>query len=323
MKRKFKKNETTLDDKEISQDFFEVFDKSDAFDLSKSFIEARAKHGLTQEMVARTLKVRTSSIRKFENGEDLDISGSAYKIGFLRSYAKLVGLDGDFVVKTYKKLNIINDEPVDYNFPTAVKEKKSFLPLFSLIVFLFAMISYSSWYYVNITEDKVSISQVTDSKTYQNKFNYVKIEQDKISSENSLSEDKILNENNVTIEDEINIVNNQFEDIETNSNPLKDEIITNEVSAVANERDPDTEMVLKSFGNSWVEIEDVDGNSFLTRLMRPGETFVIPKQKGLTLSTGNAGVLSLTYGSVYISSLGDVGEVISSRPLNIEAFKNR
>ena len=37
---------------------------------------------------------------------------------------------------------------------------------------------------------------------------------------------------------------------------------TNEVSAVANERDPDTEMVLKSTGNSWVEIEDVDGNSF-------------------------------------------------------------
>ena len=36
-------------------------------------------------------------------------------------------------------------------------------------------------------------------------------------------------------------------------------------------------MVLKSSGNSWVEIEDVDGNS-LTRLMRPGETFVIPRQ---------------------------------------------
>ena len=30
---------------------------------------------------------------------------------------------------------------------------------------------------------------------------------------------------------------------------------TNEVSAVANERDPETEMVLKSKGNSWVEYE--------------------------------------------------------------------
>ena len=94
-------------------------------------------------------------------------------------------------------------------------------------------------------------------------------------------------------------------------------------SAIANERTPKEEMVLKSSGNSWVEIEDLDGNSYLTRLMRSGETFVVPDKKGLTLSTGNAGVLSLTFGSTHISKLGSVGEVISSRPLNIEAFKKR
>ena len=44
------------------------------------------------------------------------------------------------------------------------------------------------------------------------------------------------------------------------------------MSAEANERDPSTEMVLKATGNSWVEIEDVDGNILMTRLMRPGET---------------------------------------------------
>jgi hypothetical protein len=98
---------------------------------------------------------------------------------------------------------------------------------------------------------------------------------------------------------------------------------TNEISAIATERVPEEEMVLKSFGNSWVEIEDLDGNSYLTRLMRNGETFVVPKKKGLTLSTGNAGVLSLTFGSINVSRLGGVGEVITSRPLNIEAFQKR
>ena len=57
--------------------------------------------------------------------------------------------------------------------------------------------------------------------------------------------------------------------------------------------------------------------------MRPGESYVIPKTKGLTLSTGNAGVLSLTFGKTHIASLGKIGEVISSRPLNIEAFNQR
>ena len=79
-------------------------------------------------------------------------------------------------------------------------------------------------------------------------------------------------------------------------------------------------MVLKSSGNSWVEIEDLDGNSYLTRLMRSGETFVVPKPKGLTLST----VMLVFYHNfwiIHISKLGSIGEVISSRPLNIEAFK--
>ncbi len=33
----------------------------------------------------------------------------------------------------------------------------------------------------------------------------------------------------------------------------------NELSAKANIRDPKTEMVLKASGNSWVEIENIDG----------------------------------------------------------------
>ena len=112
-----------------------------------------------------------------------------------------------------------------------------------------------------------------------------------------------------------NIIN-EISNIDQTSN-------SNETSAIANERIPKEEMVLKSSGNSWVEIEDLDGNSYLTRLMRSGETFVVPNKKGLTLSTGNAGVLSLTFGSIHISKLGSIGEVISSRPLNIEAFKER
>ena len=88
-----------------------------------------------------------------------------------------------------------------------------------------------------------------------------------------------------------------------NNEKLKSDVL-NENSAIANERDPKTELVLKSTGNSWVEIEDLDGNSLITRLMRPGESYVIPKSDGLTLSTGNAGVLSLTFGKVHILSLG-------------------
>ena len=147
----------------------------------------------------------------------------------------------------------------------------------------------------------------------------------KINSENVVVSEKvtsniIVNEN---FQNKVVDINEDGSKILLEPNPLKETSISNETSAIAKERIPKEEMVLKSSGNSWVEIEDLDGNSYLTRLMRSGETFVVPDKKGLTLSTGNAGVLSLTFGSTHISKLGSVGEVISSRPLNIEAFKKR
>ena len=96
-----------------------------------------------------------------------------------------------------------------------------------------------------------------------------------------------------------------------------------ELSATANERDPSTEMVLKATGNSWVEIEDMEGNVLMTRLMRPGETYVVPNIIGLTFNTGNAGALSLSQGDFIVPKLGEIGEIITARPLNIKTFPNK
>ena len=102
--------------------------------------------------------------------------------------------------------------------------------------------------------------------------------------------------------------------------PKLNENQTSEMSATANERDPSTEMVLKATGNSWGEIEDLDGNVLMTRLMRPGETYVVPNISGLTFNTGNAGALSLSQGDMIIPKLGEIGEIINAKPLNIKTF---
>jgi cytoskeleton protein RodZ len=95
------------------------------------------------------------------------------------------------------------------------------------------------------------------------------------------------------------------------------------MSALANVRDRSTEMVIKATGNSWVEIEDINGNTLMTRLMRSGETYVVPNKSGLTFNTGNAGALSLSHGNILIPALGEVGEIINARPLKVEAFQNK
>ena len=323
-----------IDDKHISQDFSKIFDATEnVVDIGTLFIDARVKKGLTQDDVSKILKVRVSSVKQIEKGEELQSLGSAYSLGFLRSYAKLVDLEPDTIIKNYKLTNNEKNTKFDYNFPGVIKEKKSIVPIIALFTFLFSLVIYSSWYYLNINNLETKTENITNLDMDNNSLNYVKVEDKQNTSFDTT--DKINNEIMLTKKETSQIIvndNSNNKIVENNKVASKDLLETgisnensnsNETSAIANERIPKEEMVLKSTGNSWVEIEDLDGNSYLTRLMRAGETFVVPNKKGLTLSTGNAGVLSLTFGSIHVSSLGSVGEVISSRPLNIEAFKKR
>ncbi len=324
-----------IDDKYISQDFSEIFNVTEnTDDIGTFFIDARVKKGLTQEDVSKILKVRISAIKEVERGEQLQSLGSAYSLGFLRSYAKLVDLDPDNIVRIYKSSNDDKTSKLDYNFPGVVKEKRSLFPVIVLFTFVFSLVIYSSWYYLNINNLETTNEDITSLDKDNSNLDYVKVEDNQNSSLNHSN--KINNENIILNEKETTeIILNENSNNKVSENKKvetkkllepkfsKETLNGNETSAIANERIPKEEMVLKSSGNSWVEIEDLDGNSYLTRLMRPGETFVVPDKKGLTLSTGNAGVLSLTFGSIHISKLGSIGEVISSRPLNIEAFKKR
>ncbi len=338
MKQNDKNNKikkSNIDDRNISKDFSEIFDITENIeDIGSLFIDARVKKGLTQEDASKILKVRISAIKQIESGEELGSLGSAYRLGFLRSYAKLVDLDPENIIKNYKSSNSEKNIKFDYNFPSVTKEKKSLLPIIALCAFLFSLVIYSSWYYLNINKLETENKNITYLDNDNNNLDYVKIEDKKNTPSNNTG--KINSENLVISEKETSniTINQNFQNKVVDNNEVGSKIllapnslietsISNETSAIANERTPKEEMVLKSSGNSWVEIEDLDGNSYLTRLMRSGETFVVPNKKGLTLSTGNAGVLSLTFGSTHISKLGSVGEVISSRPLNIEAFKKR
>ena len=324
-----------INDRNISKDFSEIFDAAENFeDIGSLFTDARVKQGLTQEDVSKILRVRITAIKQIDRGEELVSLGSTYSLGLLRSYAKLVGLEPENIIKNYKLSNSEQNSKVDYNFPGVIKEKKSLFPVIALFTFLFSLVIYSSWYYFNISNLATQNEDITYLDKDNSNLDYVKVEdKQNISLDNS---DKVNNENTILTEkDGSKIVINEnsndkvLKNNEVESKKLLESNFTtetpngNETSAIANERTPKDEMVLKSSGNSWVEIEDLDGNLYLTRLMRSGETFVVPDKKGLTLSTGNAGVLSLTFGSTHISKLGSVGEVISSRPLNIEAFKKR
>ena len=316
------KNNSFLDkdkkiDKSVSDAINEAFDQVELSSVGKLCLDARLNKGLTQEQAGTLLKVRVKIIKDFEDGEHIDLPGLAYKVGFVRSYARLLDLDGDLLVKEFKESLELNSFKEEYKFLTPELNKNNFLPIGAVVSVFIAILSYTGWYY---SDRSNKIEQVSDqkieemfSKTAEIENNsYVIIEEN---FSNNLPSSKRNDEKKVQ---ELN------SKITLNDDKVESMISKNtELSATANERDPSTEMVLKATGNSWVEIEDMEGNILMTRLMRPGETYVVPNINGLTFNTGNAGALSLSQGDVIVPKLGEVGEIITARPLNIKTFSKK
>ena len=341
--RKEKSKSLLDEDASISDVITEAFDNIELTTIGKLCLDARVNKSLTQEQASALLKVRVKIIKDFENGDKIDLPGTAYKIGFVRSYARLLELDSDLLVQEFKESIEINDFKQEYKFLSPEIHNTKILPIGAVVSFVIALTVYSGWYYTD-RNNKIEMASINPVEKKIEKLaevdnsNYVIIEEN-LDPKNSVSSNKKNKDDKIrqsVLEEKINIDDfekNSFtkpikskpnnEDISISSNTINTKYIeskTNEMSAKANERDPKNEMVLRAIGNSWVEIEDLDGNILMTRLMRPGETYVVPKINGLTFSTGNAGALSLSQGDVTVSELGEIGEIITARPLNIKAF---
>ena len=305
-------------DKTVTDAINEAFDQVELSTVGKLCLDARLSKGLTQEQAAALLKVRVKIIKDFEDGEHIDLPGLAYKVGFVRSYARLLDLDGDLLVREFKESLELNSFKEEYKFLTPELNKNNFLPIGAVVSVFIAILSYTGWYYSDRSStieqfSEKNTSEIITKKTEVENNSYVIIEED--FSNNLLSTKKNDDDKNIQ---ELNL--------KTTLNDNKFESTTSkntELSATANERDPSTEMVLKAIGNSWVEIEDMEGNILMTRLMRPGETYVVPNLNGLTFNTGNAGALSLSRGDVIIPKLGEIGEILTARPLNIKTFSSK
>ncbi|MHA1151611.1 MAG: helix-turn-helix domain-containing protein [Alphaproteobacteria bacterium] len=84
---------------------------------------ARQEHGQDLRTVAQVLRIRHVYLEAIENGDFEQLPGAAYAIGFLRTYAEFLGLDGEQIVERYKgevqgaepKLDLVFPEPVGHN----------------------------------------------------------------------------------------------------------------------------------------------------------------------------------------------------------------
>ena len=129
--------------REVSSEFEHVSYDGIGSDLKAT----RVRNGLDLVAVARSLRIRLEYLLALEEGRFADLPGSVYAIGFVRTYAEHLGIDGEAAVDAYKQETLGQRAETKLLFPTPEPENR--MPkgwLIGLSLALFALI-YAGWYY--------------------------------------------------------------------------------------------------------------------------------------------------------------------------------
>src|SRR5689334_18619327 len=144
----------------FSRDEFDDTEFEDEFDLSNAALKRshsvgallrQARQGFGREVgqIGAALRIRSSHLQAIEDGRYEDLPGGTYAIGFIRTYAEYLGLDGPEMVRRFKQELEGQEFKNDLSFPMPVSEGR--IPGGTMLLggVIVALCGYGIWYYAS------------------------------------------------------------------------------------------------------------------------------------------------------------------------------
>lgn len=263
---------------------------------------ARKEKSLTIWQVADQIHIRQQYLVDLEEGHLNDLPGRVYILGFIRTYARLLELDGEELIR---RIGVLSNIPsyARSNLPKPIPREEE--PKFPVLVFsavFIVVVAMGGYFFLKPSAKSASTNPLpVDSLHLQEKKQEAKID--------SLLEEKMSSQPFQPYS--VSGLPSSLESLD-----LKGETIVKEPSKVQNiekvVKDAavvSKKITLKAREPSWVEIRDEGGRVFFMRVLQRGEEYVIPDKPGAVFNTGNAGGLDIFVGDQKIPSLGGRGDV--------------
>src|SRR5690348_10172446 len=144
----------------FNRDEIDEAEFEDEFDLSNAALkrshsvgallrQARQGFGRDVGQIGAALRIRSSHLQAIEDGRYEDLPGGTYAIGFIRTYAEYLGLDGPEMVRRFKQEIEGQEFKNDLSFPMPVSERR--IPAGTILLggAIVAVCAYGIWYYVS------------------------------------------------------------------------------------------------------------------------------------------------------------------------------
>ena len=269
------------------------YDKEYQTDLKVGDILRRTRVHYDQsiEYVERCLNIKASQIEAIENGDLEKLPGRVYAIGFVRSYAEHLGLDGDKMVELFKVQADVNKaQPTELHFPAPASDNQ--VPGALILIFCSALALGGLFYwYSQDQKDRADIIDVPPVPA---------------------SLQQKVEESPVTTATEEAAQEKEDAIAEAEAETAEEDVI---------EEKPPEGIILNIRENSWVEIRDKSGKAMLSRVLKAGDQYYVPDRPDLTISIGNAGGVEVEVDGQQLRPLGEKGKVVRRLSLDAEYLK--
>lgn len=319
--------------------------------VGETLRSARLARKLELEDVSVSIHIRQSQLRAIEENDLSGLPGMTYAVGFVRSYANFLGLNGADIVHRFKAENGYAPVPAKLAFPEPIVESRVPDPMMIGVGAFLAVVILVVWtIYTNMhggVESEIpSTPEVAAIEAPAENMTPMPEAEGSLSSPAALStpaptESAPASSETATAAPSVAASPAAPEPVKTETvkaEPAKEEPVKTEPvkaepeKAAASSEKKDEEGVinvkkgksritLKATQPSWVQVSDNDGTVLYRKVLRPGEQYAVPDEPGLTLDTANAGGLDVTVDGKSMPSLGATGEILRGASLEPKRLK--
>jgi cytoskeleton protein RodZ len=290
---------------------------------------ARVDRGENPAAIAALLKMRREQLEAVETGDIEKLPGRTYAVGFVRAYARHLGLDAEALVQQFKDETSGQDaaKPVDLVFPVAQEEFRG--PRGSIIAMAMAvaMVIYGITYVTMPSRKSVATAAPAEQTAVvvetakpaepvpvqaaaaDPKQAPVEVAVSFVAGGQTLPEQKLPPAPALEPAPAITIAQ-----ASETSTPVE--------TAKSNVR-----IVLKAIEPTYVQVRDSQQprarSILVAKVFNVGESYDVPNRGGLIMQTGNAGGLQVEVDGRSLGVFGKSGEVITRIPLDPSYFLER
>jgi cytoskeleton protein RodZ len=294
--------------------------------------QTREQYDTSIEQIGAALRIRPVFLQAIEDNQYDRLPGPVYAVGFVRTYADYLGLDGAAIAQRFKSEAAGLETKADLSFPMPLPERSMPGGALLLVAIIVAACAYAVWYY-RAAGDRVRTAGVAEvpaqliplpppAPAPEPSPEAVPPEEGLPAASGSAAATSPVESGATAQSTAPPVPGGQL----ALTPPPPPAPVQSELARLPAIPEPPAaapaldaprvygitngpvRIVIKATAESWIQVRDTSQAVVAMRILKPGESYRVPDRPGLTLATGNAGALDVTVDGRPVAPVGPVGK---------------